>query len=210
MKSNSKTRGGAASAAATARAKARKKQKVQLVVMLGLVGVLVAVWLPLLGGEDGTASASAAPAAAPEAAEASPEEVEADDDVVPAAPDEPAQRNDVLSSEPDEDGLVRSPFASFWQDDEAPAQVPVEELEPPTVALSATAPVGDVPIAVLDGQLRYLGDDIQGWELSAITERRIELRSPNNTSLSIQMPLLEASEPLPELEDEPSAGDDDA
>lgn len=204
MKPNPKGRGVPNQAAA----RAKKKQTVQLVIMLGLLAVLASVWLPLMGEDETAAASTAAPAPAAVAASS--------DDAASAAPADgesaevPAQANDVLSGAPNPDGLIRSPFANFWKNATGAPEVPVEEIKPPTVKLTATASNGHVPIAVVDGQLRYVGDSVQGWELSSIGERRIELRSPNNTSISFEMPLLQATKPLPELVDAPSTADDDA
>ena len=204
MKPNPKGRGVPNQAVA----RTKKKQAVQLVIMLGLLAVLVFVWVPLMG-DDETAAASTA-SLAPAAGAASANDTSAAAPAGAGSVEALAKENDVLSGAPNPDGLIRSPFANFWKNATGTPEVPVEEIKPPTVKLTATAPGGPMPIAVLDGQLRYVGDAVQGWELSSISERRIELRSPNNTSISVEMPLLQASKPLPELVDAPSAKDDDA
>jgi len=116
-----------------------------------------------------------------------------------AAPAEPeAQDNPVLSQAPAEPELGGNPFSSFWnretKEDAAPTTFPA-----PSVVLGITIPGGDRPVAVIDGELRFVGDVVQGWKLEEVHARSVVLRSPAQEQLVVEMPLLfQRSLALPE------------
>lgn len=173
----------------SAQAKGARKQRNQLIVLGGLSLVLVVVLIGQLGGEadhepaalvDGVAQALAEPAAAePELEEFVPD----------------VEINPVLSEEPTED-LARDPFAAFWGS-ETTVEDGEANLAPPTVTLNATMPNGKLPLAILDGQMRFRGDVIQGWTLDEIGERRIVLRAPSQDVFVVEMPLLHGRVDVP-------------
>ena len=163
-------------------AKNARKQRNQLIVLGGLSLVLVVVLFQQLGGEaehepaalvDGVAQALSQPASTEPALE----------EFVPDA-----EVNPVLSEEI-EDELTRDPFAAFWGS-ETSVDTGETNLVPPAVTLNATMPYGELPLAILDGEMRFRGDVIQGWTLHEIAERRIVLRAPSQDTFVIEMPLL--------------------
>ena len=176
--------------AESAQAKGARKQRNQLLVLGALVLCLVVVLVMQLGGEvehtpaalvDGVVHALAEPAAA-------------EPELEQFVPD--AEINPVLSEE-DEGVLGRDPFAAFWGS-ESPVEKGEVNLVPPTVTLSATMPYGKLPLAILDGQMRFRGDDVQGWTLDEIGERRVVLRAPSQDVFVIEMPLLHGRIDVPE------------
>jgi len=53
------------------------------------------------------------------------------------------------------------------------------------------------PMAVIDGQLHFVGDSIGGWTLTDVQSRSVMLRSPTKALVTIDMPLLTGSTAMP-------------
>jgi hypothetical protein len=184
------------SAAASAAAKAGKQKK-QALALGGLVAVLAIVLFVQFGGdspegevaaqalEQPATDASGAPVAAPDAGAAAPVAA------APSASGEAPADNPVLIK-PVEGGLVRSPFTNFWNATAraGTAKQAQPEMAAPNVTLTATMPSAVRPLAIVDGQLRYVGDVIGGWTLVDIQARSISLRSPTKSVMTVEMPLL--------------------
>lgn len=183
-----------------ARPEGAGKQQKQLLVLGGLVAVLGVVLAVQFGGSDPSAEAAAlsapdpAAAGAPAPAPAAPVVAEAGA-AAPAPP--PVADNPVLSQAAPEEGLLRSPFANFWnaaqEGEQAVAGTALPDIAPPAVTLNATMPSATRALAVIDGEMHAVGDSIQGWELAEIQPRRIVLRSPAKAVIEISMPLLVGS-----------------
>jgi hypothetical protein len=113
-----------------------------------------------------------------------------------AAPEPEAQDNPVLSQSSAELELQQNPFTNFWSrgggDTTSEAPMP-----PPSVVLGLTIPGGDRPLAVIDGVLRFVGDDVQGWLLESVRARAIVLTSPAGEQLVVEMPLYQTELLLP-------------
>ena len=157
----------------------QKKQFVALgVLSVVLAGVMV---MQFRGGETDFQVAALSQDAVQAAAEPQPDEVEA-----PAAP--VAKDNPVLSQTPAELELTRNPFTSFWSRETSEGTT--EPLAPrPSVVHGMTIPGGSRPVAVIDGELRFVGDLVQGWTLQAVHPRSIVLRSPAGEQFVVEMPL---------------------
>ena len=193
----------------SAQAAASSKQKKQVLVLGGLMAVLAVVLFIQFGGKSpdaapaamaleqpGAAAAPATPdAGAPAPAPADPNAVAG----APAAPVVPTPApvdNPVLSHPVEGDGLVHSPFSNFWNVAQTGGgATPVAAA--PTVTLNATMPSSTRPLAIIDGELHFVGDSIGGWELADVQARSIVLRSPANATITIEMPLLSGSSPVP-------------
>ncbi|MHC5209511.1 MAG: hypothetical protein ACYTG2_02190 [Planctomycetota bacterium] len=168
--------------------KARKsggpsKQKVQLTVLGGLSLLLVVVVVMQTGGSETEYEVAALAADAMIAPEA-----EVESDVVVAEEETRALDNPVLSQPPPEGGLTRNPFENFWNRDETGPEA-VQRLPPPQIALGMTLPGTMRPLAVIDGQMRFVGEIIQGWTLAEIRPRAVVLQSPAEERLVVEMPL---------------------
>ncbi len=72
-----------------------------------------------------------------------------------------------------------------------------QQIAPPSVTLNATMPSAVRALAVIDGELHFVGDTIQGWELADVQPRSIVLRSPAHATVTIEMPLLSGASPVP-------------
>jgi len=188
------------------------KQKKQLMILGGLVVVLGIVMAIQFGGSHPDADAAALtppsdpasvaqqlagdPAAAAAAAGMPPPAAPAPS--APSAPTGPVTDNPVLSSPVEGEGLLRSPFAGFWN-----GAVPAggsgavsglaSDIAPPSFVLNATMPSAQNPLAVIDGEVHGVGDIIQGWQLTEVQARRILLTSPSRAMVSLDMPLMSAS-----------------
>ena len=188
------------------------KQKKQLMILGGLVVVLGIVMAIQFGGKKDDAAAEAAtappsdpasvaqqlagdPAAA--AAAAGMPAPAAPAPAAPAAPPRAVSDNPVLSSPVEGEGLLRSPFAGFWNvtmPSGGGAAVSVgSDVAPPNMVLNATMPSAQHPLAVIDGEMHYVGDIIQGWQLTEIQARRILLTSPSRATVAVDMPLMPAA-----------------
>ena len=82
----------------------------------------------------------------------------------------------------------RNPFTSFWNRDTGQGEV-AAMVPPPSIVLGMTIPGGNRPVAVIDGQLHFVGDLVQGWTLEAVHPRSVVLRSPISEQLVVEMPL---------------------
>jgi hypothetical protein len=168
--------------------KGMTKQKKQLVVLGALCLVLVAV-LAVPSGNSEEEIPEEPEAGAPENP-AAPAAAEAPATTAPA----PAPANEALSADEvegsDDEGLMRSPFESFWAMTK-PVETKVDDLPPPAVTLNGTLTSGRTPAAVIDGQTRFVGDVIQGWTLEAIGSREVTFISPGKNRATIRMPLLQ-------------------
>jgi len=164
------------------------KEKKQLM-MLGVLGVVLVIVLSVQfsGAEGEEAQAGTQPEG--EVAAAAGGLVAAQ----PAGLESSIPDNPVLASTSADQGIKSNPFESFWNT-EAPAEsTTIDELPPPSVTLNGTLTSGRKPVAVIDGQTRYLGDMISGWRLVGIGSRRVNLESPTKSLVTIEMPLLRAA-----------------
>ena len=93
-------------------------------------------------------------------------------------------------------GLNPGAFDSFWSFNE-PVDTGVDELPAPTIVLSATliGREGELDVAVIDGNLHYVGDMLQGWSLDSISSRAVTLRSSSNRVVEVAMPLFRPTPP---------------
>ena len=187
MKSNDKNNAAAVKAG---------KQKKQLLALGSLVAVLAIVLFVQFGGnspegepvaqaaEQPAVVASGAPMAGADPASAAPASSS------PISMEAPGD-NPVLIK-PVDGGLVRSPFTNFWNASARTGGAPKAqpEMAAPTVTLNATMPSAVRPIAIIDGQLHYVGDVIGGWTLTDVQARSISLRSPTKSVMTVEMPLL--------------------
>jgi hypothetical protein len=183
------------------------KQKKQLMILGGLVAALGVVVAIQFGGKDGDAeaaqtgdaAATAQTLATDPAAAAAAAGLPAPATAAAPAPVAPikVEDNSVLSAPVEAEGLLRSPFASFWNVASAGTKTPagggVPEIAPPAITLNATMPSPQRGLAVIDGEMHTVGDIIQGWELAEVLERRIVLRSPSKATVTVDMPLLTGS-----------------
>jgi len=183
-----------------------KKQKKQLMVLGGLAAAFVAVMLVQFGGSE-PEPAAAAVAPPPDSAQsvmsaavaeaAATAATPAGTAAAPVASGEPAKDNAVLS-EPAAGGMTRSPFSNFWSAPSTRSSTAVPDVSAPTVTLNATMPSAEGGMAVIDGQLHFVGDMISSWQLVEVRERAIVLRGPNNASqLVVDMPVLNGQRSLP-------------
>lgn len=160
------------------------KDKKQLIVLGALGVVLAGVLSSQFGGEDGASAAAGTVE--------SPAVVQAQTTAPSAAPEvagETADENPALTS--DGIGVRKNPFASFWAAEETSA--PVQEaplVPPPSITVNGTLTSGKTPIAILNGQVRRIGEQISGWTLVAIDARSVQLRSPTGSVMTANMPLL--------------------
>ena len=185
------------------------KQKKQLMILGGLVVVLGIVMAIQFGGSHPDADAAAL---APPSDPASIAQQLASDPAAAAAaagmpaPTAPAQSaaagpsgavsdNPVLSSPVEGEGLLRSPFAGFWNvampsGMSSSASGGGADIAPPSFVLNATMPSASQGLAVIDGEMHYVGDFIQGWQLTEVQARRILLTSPSRAIVTVDMPLM--------------------
>jgi len=165
------------------------KQKKQLVVLGALGLVLALVLVVQFGGEDGEAEIVAM-AAPEEAFNADSGEESMDEEIVDAGP---VDENSVLSQAPDLEGMAGNPFKNFWNTPAEAAPELAQEILPPTVVLNGTLTAdAETPMALIDGSLRFLGDDVGGWELAEVRSRSVILRAPTQEWVVVEMPLLQA------------------
>lgn len=167
-----------------AQARGMSKEKKQLLV-LGVLGVvLVGVVVVQFGGggEEGASAASATPAVALAKPDANLPAA-GPTDIVPAADNEALVAPGI--------GVRKNPFSEFWKSDEPVAEetaAPV--VPPPSITVNGTLTSGKTPIAILDGQVRHIGDVVSGWTLVGIEQRSVRMRSPTGATKSYEMPLL--------------------
>ena len=167
---------------ATGKTQGWSKQKKQFVALGALTLMLVVVVVFQFRDKETDYQV----AALAEDAVAAP--VEAQAEAAPAEPAPAAQDNAVLSQAPAEPELARNPFTSFWQREATDSNV-ASSYPRPTVALGITIPGGERPVAVIDGELRFVGDLVQGWTLESVQARSVVLRSPAQEQLVVEMPL---------------------
>jgi hypothetical protein len=104
--------------------------------------------------------------------------------------------NPVLSQALEYEKLSRDPFSAFWDTSETTdASAVVVEL--PKIRLDATMPGQGMPLAVVDGSMRFLGDSIQGWTVDHISDRAITLRAPSSDTYVVEMPILHGQISVP-------------
>ncbi len=172
------------------------RQRKQQLLLGGLVLLLAGVLSQQMGGDDDAPLEVAALADTATAAAASePESLAALGEAVPSI----VVRDNPVLSKPlpaGEEELTRSPFTSFWVTTNASTGV-VMDLQAPAVQLNLTLPSEVRPVAIIDGRVCLLGDDIHGWELTEVRARAVVLRSPTNSLTVVEMPLLGISRPLP-------------
>lgn len=186
-----------------------RSQKMQVIILGGLLAVLGVVIAVQFGGGDPASApvasalgappgAGAAPPSAAPAASSAPATGGATAVPAPSSPTAVAD-NPVLSQPLAEEGLSRSPFTSFWNvaREGAAAGSVVPAIAPPSITLNATMPSDSRALAVIDGEMHFVGDVIQGWELAEIGARRIVLRSPDRASVTFEMPLLSGVRAVP-------------
>ena len=176
------------------KAKAAKKQRKQLIVLGVLVLILGLVLSSQMGGDSPTVPVPAEGIARAATEDAS----EGGEEVSEAAP---VEANPILSrslfsdaEEPDDGAeddseLESDPFSAFWSTT-AEVQETEVKLQPPVINLSATLESERLPVAVIDGRMAFLGDNIQGWTLDEIRERAVVLRAPSNDIYTVEMPVL--------------------
>jgi len=202
------------------------KQKKQLLMLGGLVVMLGIVIAVQFGGSEPEATAEALapppdPAAIAQELATDPAAAAAAlGEEAPAAPaaSSPASvasgssvaDNPVLSEpvagEAEGEGLLRSPFANFWSVATPAATTgEVVEIAPPSIILNATLPSAHRALAVIDGEMHFVGDVVQGWEVAEVLERRIVLRSPSQATVTIEMPILVGPRALPAALASPAA-----
>jgi hypothetical protein len=183
------------------------KQKKQLLMLGGLVAVLGVVVAVQFGGSEPTPEVAALaqdPAAIAAASSAPEAGAAAASSPQPAAPTSNVSDNPVLSQPVEAESLPRSPFANFWNVAASGGSAvagPLPDIAPPVVTLNATLPSDTRALAVIDGELYFVGDMVQGWELSDVQPRRIMLRSPSQAMVTIDMPLLAGSVAVPVASD---------
>jgi hypothetical protein len=163
------------------------KSKRQAFLLGGLLVVLVVV-LVIQFSEADDAMAATAPsfAKASEGLQQSTMRVDDAESMV-TAPD-----NMVLSEESTDNSVMNSPFVNFWNVNE-PSAVPVEDIPAPSITLNGTLTSGRRPVAVIDGQTRFINDMVQGWRLVSIGSREIVLESGDQKVITVEMPLLKLS-----------------
>jgi len=180
------------------------KQKKQLLFLGSLLAVLAVVLFVQFGGKSPPAAEPTAQALTAPVAAAEPGTPDAPVAAPGNAPAEQAQAfaasavadNPVLTAPVPDEGLVRSPFSSLWNAGQAVSGA-APEISVPTVNLEATMPSDVRPLAVIDGELHFVGDSIQGWELAEVHSRRILLRSPSNAVITVEMPILTGVRAVP-------------
>lgn len=158
------------------------KQKKQFVALGALTLMLVVVVVLQFRGQETDYEV----AALAEDAVAAP--VEAPAEAAPAEPAPVAQDNAVLSQAPEEAELARNPFTSFWSREPKDGNV-ASSYPPPAIVLGITSPGGERPLAVIDGELHFVGDLVQGWTLESVQARSVVLRSPAQEQVVVEMPL---------------------
>ena len=169
--------------------KAMSKDKKQLIVLGGLGAVLAAVLVAQFGGGDEEAGGTPGAAATPAVALA-----QSDPSAVAAAPTEflPGEENEALSARGI--GVRKNPFGEFWASDEPEVEEAVAPVAPPpSMTVNGTLTSGKTPIAIIDGQVRHVGDVISGWTLVGVEQRSVRMRSPTGATKTYEMPLLPGS-----------------
>jgi hypothetical protein len=173
------------------------KQKKQFVA-LGALTLLLAVVIGMQFRESETEYQVAALSEDAVAVTDAPA-VEASDS--PAEPE--AHDNPVLSQAPAEPTLGGNPFTSFWNRETSTSTAAPSSFPAPSVVLGITIPGGDRPVAVIDGDLHFVGDLVQGWRLEEVHARSVVLRSPAQEQLVVEMPLFQSSLVVPATDSAP-------
>lgn len=176
---------------------ADKKQKKQLMMLSGLAVLLVAVLFIQFSGSEPEFEAAALEDIDLEASESDSE----DGGEAPAEP-MVAKENPVLLQTEEDDGLLRNAFSNFW-DTASADEGPVVELTPPSIRLSGTMPGDGRAIAIIDGRIRFVGDRIDGWEITEILTRAVVLKGPTDTTITVDMPVIFGRVSVPEELDIP-------
>lgn len=171
-----------------------KKQKKQIVALGALSAVFVAVMLVQFGGSKPQQPEVAALAAVPDAAAPAAADAAAAPVVAPVAQD-----NSVLSAPTTTADMKRSPFSNFWSAPSSGTKATVADVAAPRVTVNATLPSATRGMAIIDGELHFVGDTIGGWQLAEVRPRAIVLHGPTPTSeVVVDMPLLAGKIALPD------------
>ncbi len=110
-----------------------------------------------------------------------------------------AEVNERLSEAPTKEGLESNPFTNFWSKPKAAPVQTTEELKPPTVTLNGTLTgEGDIPVALIDGRMHFVGDTIEGWRLTEVASRSIKLQAPTEESIEVLMPVIAGKIRIPD------------
>jgi hypothetical protein len=167
------------------------KQKKQLVMLGCLSVVLVGAMIMQFGAGEPEFEVAALAELASNAL-TGPDE---SDEAKPAAA---VSDNDILSAPSEFEEFGGNPFSNFWNV-ASESSKGMAEVVPPSVTLNATLASERHGLAIIDGQLRSVGDSIDGWMLHEVRARAIVLRSPKADEIVVEMPLLQASVVLPNL-----------
>ncbi len=160
-----------------------KKQKKQLIALGALAAVFVAVMMTQFGGPapQYEVAALAVPADA----------LQPQGEANEAAATPEVKDNAVLSEPSSGESMTRSPFSNFWNAPSSSSPTAVPDVAAPVITVNATMPNGSRPMAVIDGELHFVGDSIGGWQLAEVRARAVVLRGPNAASqVVVDMPLL--------------------
>lgn len=173
-----------ADSAKGANQEAASTQKKQVIMLSGLAVLLIAVLFMQFSGSKPEFEAAALMDIDLEGLENDIEDGEADFS-------EPtvAKENPVLLQTSEDDALLRNAFSNFW-DNASADDGPVVELTPPSAKLSGTMPGAQRGIAIIDGRISFVGDMVDGWEISEILSRQVVLRGPTGVTAVIDMPVI--------------------
>jgi hypothetical protein len=173
------------------------KQKKQLIMLGGLSAVFAAVLAIQFSGTEAEPAVAAMTAPAPAPATGTPDVAAAAE--APSGTPIPVAKDNTVLAEPLADATIkRSPFSNFWNNaPKATTSSVVPTLNAPTITLNATMPSDVAGIAVIDGQLHFVGDSIQGWSLAEVSPRSVTLRAPAGETVVVDMPLLVGKRALP-------------
>lgn len=189
--------GAKAGLAKGANREAASKQKMQIIMLSGLAVLLIAVLFMQFSGSEPEFEAAALMDIDLEDLENDIEDGEADFSEPMVAKDNP-----VLLQTSEDDALLRNAFSNFW-DNASADEGPVVELTPPSAKLSGTMPGAQRGIAIIDGRISFVGDMVDGWEISEILSRQVVLRGPTGATAVIDMPVIFGRVTVPDSLDIP-------
>lgn len=177
----------------------------RLLVLVLLLPVLVAVWIPLLSGGSAPSAAPAATPAAPPPAAPAGESVAVATAADAAAPFDTRTlladvRDRIASYEPRWSRVARDPFAVVGAEPPAEAPVPITPTgTTPAAALVPSAVLlseGQPPIAIVGGRACRPGDDVADCHIVRIEERRVVYRR-NGVTFAVAIPSPAAAKERP-------------